>query len=412
LIWGALSGSCTTEFPQLRDGACEVGKKLCAGNCVPADDPAYGCASESCNACSLENGVAKCSGGTCVLASCSDGFENCDDLDSTGCEAKTETDSKNCGTCQRDCRGGECSAGACAPIVVALGQVKCFSVAADATHVYWVNQAGSAGLQRLEHAKVGQTPTVLYAPAAQGDLAIDQTHVYWANETSGLVFRLDKKALGTPQQVGMAVGATGVALDATHVYWTGRGTGGATDGTVSRALKDGSGAQVLASSLDSPMIIALDSTHAYWTSQLGGSVSRVAKAGGAAEVLAVGKGVEPSNGWGVVVTFGNVFWRDGAQLRRVSAAGGTPGDAATDQPASRFLTLQDGHLYWGRGPGVNAAQIMSLSADVSVGTQAEPITAPLAAAAHGIASDADYIYFTNFGSGTTPSGGVFKVARP
>jgi hypothetical protein len=222
---------------------------------------------------------------------------------------------------------------------------------------------------------------------------------------------MEKSAPTTADQVGAGVGATGVAIDATHVYWTNRGTNGLLDGTVARALKNGTGAEVLASSLDSPFIITLDATHAYWTSRATGSVSRVPKTGGSPQLLATGKGDESINGWGIVVTAGTVFWRDGELFRRVPAAGGAASDVATDQPIARFLTLFGSNLYWGSGPQ-QAAQLWTLDASAPAGTLPTPITGDSLPGHHGVAADDDYVYFTNWGSDSSPTGAVFKVAHP
>ncbi len=418
--------SCLTDFPSLREegeptdasvdgasdalvesgGVCEAGGKLCGSTCVPTDDPSFGCVATLCSPCGTNNSVAKCSGGKCAVASCTSGFDNCDGLDVTGCEADLASDSKNCGKCGRDCLGGACIAGKCSPIVVAASQFNCFAVAVDATHVYWTNESGTAGLQRLEHSKSGQPPTVLHAPAAPGDVKLDETHVYWANETAGTVYRLNKQALGSAELVGLGVRAVGVALDNTHVYWTSRGTAGQTDGTVSRALKDGSNPQVLATGLDSPRGVSLDETHAYWTSERTGAVSRIQKGGGSPQMLAAGKGGGGINGWGIVVISGDVIWRDGAFLRRIPTAGGTAIDLRTDQPNPRFMSVDGDDLFW-----VSDA-VMTGSASGLPGAPLTPVFEGSVTNLHGIVADSKYVYYTEWGSSASANGGLYKVARP
>ncbi len=426
-----VAGSCLTDFPALRDssqsqdaskdqtsdaltesgGACEGGGKLCGESCVPTDDPAYGCASAFCNPCAFSDGVAKCSAGQCKLAGCGSGFANCDSDESTGCEAELAVDSKNCGSCGRDCLDGPCQNGSCTPIVVAAKQFNAWSVAVDTTHVYWTNAGGNAGLQRLEHSKSGQTPELLHSASGQGDLVLDQTHVYWANDDTGGVYRLPKQSPGAAQQIATAASPVGVAVDATHVYWADSGTSGASNGMVGRALKDGSSPEVLASGLESPFIIRLDVTHAYWTSLKGGAVNRLPKPGGSVSQLAPGKGTEPINGWGLVVTGGNVIWRDGEFIRQVAATGGNATDLSTAQPVARFLSREGTNLYWGRGTKTDT-QIMTGSIPDLPATAPTPITAAPIPGQHGIASDQQYVYFTAWGSATVANGGVYKLARP
>ncbi len=427
----AAAGSCLTDFPPLRNtvpvkdasqdstgdvlvesgGACEGGGKLCGGKCVPKDDPAFGCASEFCNPCAFTKGTAKCSAGQCALASCNGGFDNCDSDDSNGCEAELAVDPKNCGTCTRDCLDGPCESGMCTPIVIADKQFNCWAVAVNATHAYWTNAAGGAGLQRLEHSKSGQPPTLLHAPAGSGDLALDQSHVYWANEDAGAVYRMSLQSPGTAEQLVTAARPVGVAIDATHVYWTDRGTSAPNDGSVGRALKNGTKSEVLASSLDSPIILTLDATHAYWTNHGNGTVSRVAKSGGATEMLAAGKGTSNINGWGVVVAGNKVIWRDGEFLRAVPTMGGAASDLATNQPGARFLARYGDELYWGRD-GTNGGVVMTGSLSLLPGAPPTPVTTDSIVAHHGIAVDEQYVYFTSWGGSKNPTGGIFKVARP
>jgi hypothetical protein len=75
--------------------------------------------------CAFANASGRCVGGRCTLSSCMAGFENCDGLESNGCEASTRTDPEHCGACGARCNGapnvaanqcvdGVCSIGACA----------------------------------------------------------------------------------------------------------------------------------------------------------------------------------------------------------------------------------------------------------------------------------------------------------
>lgn len=58
--------------------------------------------------------VAACEGGTC---SCQEGFADCDQDASTGCEADLSA-SPNCGGCGHDCLGGACTTTGCGPVLV------------------------------------------------------------------------------------------------------------------------------------------------------------------------------------------------------------------------------------------------------------------------------------------------------
>jgi hypothetical protein len=49
------------------------------------------------------------------------------------------TSADHCGACGHSCRGGECAASKCKPIVLATDEVGPGPITIDATHVYWIN---------------------------------------------------------------------------------------------------------------------------------------------------------------------------------------------------------------------------------------------------------------------------------
>ena len=91
-------------------GGCAAGQALCNGQCVDANNPAFGCG--SCTSCLLEQATAKCEAGACVLDICQGGFADCDGQG--GCETSLGT-AQDCGACGKACNPGEfCDAGSCA----------------------------------------------------------------------------------------------------------------------------------------------------------------------------------------------------------------------------------------------------------------------------------------------------------
>jgi hypothetical protein len=86
---------------------CPEDKKSCAGQCVPKDDPAYGCALGKCSPCPALVGVASkyCSQGLCEIESCSENLGNCDGDTANGCETslKSPVDRLKCG--EAACKG-------------------------------------------------------------------------------------------------------------------------------------------------------------------------------------------------------------------------------------------------------------------------------------------------------------------
>lgn len=92
-----------------------VGEALgCAAGTAACDnDPSNGCDTNtnttvehcgSCgNACSLPNATTSCEAGSCVVAACVPGFEDCNGLDVDGCEVDTTTNMNHCGACGTVC---------------------------------------------------------------------------------------------------------------------------------------------------------------------------------------------------------------------------------------------------------------------------------------------------------------------
>ncbi len=136
---GATGGTAATGGTGggLPDAGCFAGYKLCEKDCVPTDDPSYGCATTSCAPCALPNAAAVCIGGACGLGDCTPGFADCDATPGTGCETNIGADPRHCGSCVNDCfalpgaTNWACSAGSCAPSQCPIGQGDCDGNAAN-----------------------------------------------------------------------------------------------------------------------------------------------------------------------------------------------------------------------------------------------------------------------------------------
>ncbi len=143
-------GTCTTvcgstnAMPACVAGVCNENCATGFGDCD--SNTANGCEmdvsanSANCGACGavcrLTNAVAMCSSSTCNIISCSTGFQDCDRLASTGCEANPQTDPLNCGTCGVACPTGRvCTAGVCAcPGATSPCPGGCFNLQTDSTN--------------------------------------------------------------------------------------------------------------------------------------------------------------------------------------------------------------------------------------------------------------------------------------
>jgi len=101
-------------------GECVLGCEAGRGDCN--DDPSDGCETslttvDHCGGCGrvcdLSHASESCSGGSCTVTSCEGSFEDCDGIASNGCEADTDTDPDNCGSCGTECRPMVCAGGTC-----------------------------------------------------------------------------------------------------------------------------------------------------------------------------------------------------------------------------------------------------------------------------------------------------------
>ena len=110
-------------------GACQKGYSDCDQNSANGCEVNTGTDVTNCGVCGsncaqLPHASAGCSNGACVIAMCSPGFGNCNNMQNDGCEADVTTDAKNCGACARPCAAppnvviscvnGNCLMGGCA----------------------------------------------------------------------------------------------------------------------------------------------------------------------------------------------------------------------------------------------------------------------------------------------------------
>lgn len=66
------------------------------------------------NVCMVSNGTAGCASGSCTVAACNTGFDDCNGIAGDGCEANLSTSRQHCGVCDNQCgRRTTCNAGTC-----------------------------------------------------------------------------------------------------------------------------------------------------------------------------------------------------------------------------------------------------------------------------------------------------------
>lgn len=81
---------------------CGGGQKLCNGVCVAATDPTYGCSAAACTPCAIPHGTPSCVGGACAVATCDQGFADCNANPADGCEVDLSKPT-SCGSCTTAC---------------------------------------------------------------------------------------------------------------------------------------------------------------------------------------------------------------------------------------------------------------------------------------------------------------------
>src|SRR5262249_42473571 len=117
---------------------CEVNLQTSVGNCG-------GCG----NACSAPNGTPGCSAGSCTVASCNAGFANCNGSPLDGCEVSTNTSVGNCGGCGNACTVANgtpsCVLGSCGIASCNAGFQNCNGSVADGCEINTVTSVGNCG---------------------------------------------------------------------------------------------------------------------------------------------------------------------------------------------------------------------------------------------------------------------------
>ena len=113
---------------------CPSGQACCAGACVDPLANTSHCGRCD-NRCAVPNTVPACRNGACAVATCSDGFGDCDATAANGCETDTRTSASHCGACGRACAerpntAASCAGGTCA-YACATGFADCDGDAAN-----------------------------------------------------------------------------------------------------------------------------------------------------------------------------------------------------------------------------------------------------------------------------------------
>jgi hypothetical protein len=383
---GALSYACLS-FQGLDDGVPDAAA-LGVDSSVIADGTGPTCGADlqtdptNCGACGHvcaphANSYAVCTNGQCTVG-CNNTFANCDGSDNNGCETQIVNDSHNCGACARDCAGGTCNNGQCAPVVLATSSSNPVTMALDTGFVYWGAFYGYA-VDKV--AKDGGTPTVI----SQGEVypaavTLDANAIYWVDRgygsADGLVRRATLAGGGASTVVGgLSSRPNGIAVDATHIYYATIGLGNATDGAVwvvALGTADAGAGTSIAPSQNNPTLMAVDAQNLYWTN--------------------FGTTLAPDAG----APNGSIVHC------AVPTCAGGPQVLASAQSHPRGIAIDGQSVYWtAYGTGLNDGAVLKC-AKTGCGTGPTPLAQNLVYP-DGIAVDAKFVYFA------THSGTVQRV---
>lgn len=275
---------------------------------------------------------------------------------------------------------------ACTSEVLATGQIGATDLdAADATYVYWTNEASTLVLRSP---KIRGPIEVFHDSGLDKHphgIATDATHVYWTeSDAAGRVLRKPKDSLEAdlPEELAIAQGEPGgIALDATHVYWANLG-----GNSINRIPKLGGTVEVIALSQVMPTALAVDETNVFWVTSGTGQVMRSAKDGPPLQQLAGGQGQLSF----LSLSDDLVYWTDGTSgsILSVGKEGGSTEVVATGQTGPASIAVAPNAIYWSNELG---GQVMVQSLATSKVTE----VASGQSQAVGLKVDGDDVYWLN-----------------
>ena len=125
--WSVLAGDCDEEDSGIHPGSLELCDEV-DNDCDDEIDETFDLNSDAKNCgkcgfiCQPNNATGLCEVGKCHIETCLSGYDDCNDIDSDGCEVNIDQDADNCGACKTVCNlphavalclNGTCQVGQC-----------------------------------------------------------------------------------------------------------------------------------------------------------------------------------------------------------------------------------------------------------------------------------------------------------
>lgn len=272
-----------------------------AGSCTADTDNDENNCGACGHVCSTDNASStKCDQGVCK-PTCNADFDDCNTPDSStaddGCEANLKQDGENCSTCGRSCQGGECSGGACQPLVLYEGSV-----------------SGGRGL------------------------GVSADEVFFTDNTDATVYAIAKSGGQARTVAENQIYAFYLRVVGSNVYWT---TGQLSQGGISTTTTtQGNPIVPLASGIESPDSFEVGGGFVFWQNYAEPKMHSIPAAGGSVvDFQEAGNSPRYYNG--------RVYYTASANngsIRHVSSMGGIPVDFATniqwDSIPARYMFLE------------------------------------------------------------------------
>jgi hypothetical protein len=312
-----------------------------------------------------------------------------------------------CGPTNKDCLGGACIAGMCAPVVLATNQDHPGDIVVDDAGVYWVDEGdgGPNGSVMVEY-EAGVPVTLVSGEQFPLEVGVDGYDIYWTARQSGLVERVAKGCTPpcTPEVVATGQGHPwGLSLDATSVWWTTHDSPGAVLRTL-KAAGTPCGAStpctVFQSGLADPAGLAGDATGIYWAETDAGAIRGANKDGTLPTNYQEGL---TSPTW-LTIDSATIYWSQYTPTPAIVGAStrdGTDGWTLATLTASR-VAVDDQYLYiTDRGGGHGIWRVQKGKSHAQPEQIASGQTYP-----YGITVDDVAVYWTD-----TVGGTVMKLAK-